>query len=189
MNLAQALTAIRAGNCVAIGKMAENGDFDTITAEGKALLVRSAAEAGQGTMLRFLFECHHLYSMEPDAQGRTLLHAAAASGDADTVRFAMEVLGLDPLAGDINGVTPLDLAQRAEKQEAFRLLSSALGFVPEQGFRNPVLRGCHPDPSVLRVEEDYYLVNSSFVFFPGLPVYHSLDLVNWKQISHAVSDL
>lgn len=189
MNLAQALTAIRAGNCVAIGKMAENGDFDTITAEGKALLVRSAAEAGQGTMLRFLFECHHLYSMEPDAQGRTLLHAAAASGDADTVRFAMEVLGLDPLAGDSNGVTPLDLAQRAEKQEAFRLLSSAVGFVPEQGFRNPVLRGCHPDPSVLRVEEDYYLVNSSFVFFPGLPVYHSRDLVNWKQISHAISNL
>ena len=189
MSIAQSLAAVRSGNCGAVGQMAENGDFDAITAEEKALLVRSAAEAGQGTMLRFLFECHHLYSMEPDDQGRTLLHFAASSGDADTVRFAMEVLGLDPLAGDTNGVTPLDLAQRAEKQEAFRLLSSALGFAPEQGFRNPVLRGCHPDPSVLRVKEDYYLVNSSFVFFPGLPVYHSRDLVRWKQIGHAVSDL
>lgn len=189
MNITQALAAIRIGNCGAIGQMAENGDFDAMTAEEKALLVRSAAEAGQSAMLRFLFECHHLYSMEPDVQGRTLLHAAASSGDEETVRFAMEVLGLDPLAGDINGVTPLDLAQCAEKHAAFRLLSSVLGFVPEQGFRNPVLRGCHPDPSVFRVAEDYYLVNSSFVFFPGLPVYHSRDLIHWKQISHAVSDL
>ena len=53
-------------------------------------------------------------------------------------------------------------------------------------FRNPVLPGFHPDPSVLRVGEDFYLVTSTFGWFPGLPVYHSRDLVNWKLIGHAI---
>ena len=185
----QVLDAVRSGDCRAVGSLAEGGCLEGISAEDKALLVRSAAEAGQGAMLRFLFENRHLYSADPDPEGRTLLHAAASSGDADTVLFAMDVLGFDPLGGDLRGVTPLDLAEQAEKRDAFLLLSSRLGFAPGQGFRNPVLRGCHPDPSVVRVGEDYYLVNSSFVFFPGLPVYHSRDLVHWREIGHAVENL
>lgn len=51
---------------------------------------------------------------------------------------------------------------------------------------NPVIRGCFPDPSVCRVGGDYYLVASSFGFFPGLPLFHSRDLVNWELIGHAV---
>lgn len=50
------------------------------------------------------------------------------------------------------------------------------------GFKNPILPGFHPDPSVCRVGDDFYLVNSSFQYFPGVPVYHSKDLVHWKQI-------
>jgi alpha-N-arabinofuranosidase len=53
-------------------------------------------------------------------------------------------------------------------------------------FRNPILPGYYPDPSVTRVGDDYYLVNSSFAHFPGLPVFRSKDLVNWVQISNAV---
>jgi xylan 1,4-beta-xylosidase len=53
-------------------------------------------------------------------------------------------------------------------------------------YRNPILPGFYPDPSILRVGEDYYLVNSSFAFFPGLPVFHSRDLVTWKQIGNAI---
>ena len=49
-------------------------------------------------------------------------------------------------------------------------------------YENPILRGFHPDPSICRVGEDYYLVVSSFEYFPGLPIYHSCDLVNWRQI-------
>ncbi|NIK93314.1 glycoside hydrolase family 43 protein [Mangrovimonas sp. CR14] len=53
-------------------------------------------------------------------------------------------------------------------------------------FENPILPGYHPDPSICRVGDDYYLVNSTFVWFPGLPIYHSKDLVNWELIGHAI---
>jgi len=52
---------------------------------------------------------------------------------------------------------------------------------------NPVLRGCNPDPSFLRVGDDYYLANSTFEWFPGVPIYHSKDLANWRLIGHALT--
>ncbi|MDE6528437.1 MAG: glycoside hydrolase family 43 protein, partial [Muribaculaceae bacterium] len=55
------------------------------------------------------------------------------------------------------------------------------------GYRNPVIRGFYPDPSVCRVDSDYYLVNSSFQFFPGVPLWHSRDLVNWQQIGNVLN--
>jgi xylan 1,4-beta-xylosidase len=54
-------------------------------------------------------------------------------------------------------------------------------------YRNPILSGYYPDPSVLRVGEDYYLINSSFAHFPGIPIFHSRDLVSWTQIGNAIS--
>ncbi|MDR0834448.1 MAG: glycoside hydrolase family 43 protein [Candidatus Symbiothrix sp.] len=53
-------------------------------------------------------------------------------------------------------------------------------------FYSPILQGCYPDPSITRKGEDYYLVNSSFAFFPGVPIFHSKDLVNWKQTGHVL---
>ena len=53
-----------------------------------------------------------------------------------------------------------------------------------ENYKNPILPGFHPDPSVCRVGEDYYLVNSTFEWYPGLPVYHSRDLVNWELIGY-----
>ena len=52
--------------------------------------------------------------------------------------------------------------------------------------KNPILPGFYPDPSICRVDSDYYLVNSSFSFFPGVPIFHSTDLVHWKQIGHVL---
>ncbi len=54
-------------------------------------------------------------------------------------------------------------------------------------YDNPILSGFHPDPSIIRVEDDYYLVNSSFEWFPGIPVYHSKDLVNWELIGYGIT--
>lgn len=53
-------------------------------------------------------------------------------------------------------------------------------------YRNPILSGMYPDPSVCRVGEDYYLVTSSFEYLPGIPVFHSRDLVHWQQIGHVI---
>ena len=50
--------------------------------------------------------------------------------------------------------------------------------------RNPILSGFYPDPSICRVGEDFYLVNSSFAYFPGVPVFHSKDLAHWEQIGN-----
>lgn len=54
-------------------------------------------------------------------------------------------------------------------------------------FNNPVIKGGYPDPSVCRVGDWYYLVSSSFSYFPGLPVFRSKDLVHWEQICNAIS--
>lgn len=71
---------------------------------------------------------------------------------------------------DYSGSDPIDAAQPLQ---------------PGQ-FRNPVIPGFYPDPSVVRVGNFFYLVNSSFGFFPGLPIFRSRDLVNWTQIGNAI---
>jgi len=58
--------------------------------------------------------------------------------------------------------------------------------VPDGQFRNPVLPGFQPDPSIVKVGADFYLVTSTFAWFPGIPVYHSRDLVNWRLIGNAI---
>lgn len=58
--------------------------------------------------------------------------------------------------------------------------------VGQRTYKNPVITGMNPDPSICRVGDDYYLVTSTFEYFPGLPVYHSKDLVNWKHIGYAL---
>ena len=57
----------------------------------------------------------------------------------------------------------------------------------EPEIRNPILPGFYPDPSICRVDSDYYLVNSSFSWYPGVPIFHSRDLRNWKQIGHVLN--
>ena len=53
-------------------------------------------------------------------------------------------------------------------------------------FYNPILQGCYPDPSITKKGDDYYLVASTFAMFPGVPIFHSKDLVNWTQIGHVL---
>ncbi len=59
--------------------------------------------------------------------------------------------------------------------------------IAKEGFYiNPIISGAHPDPSICRVGDDYYIVNSSFEYFPGLPIHHSKDLVNWELIGYGL---
>jgi xylan 1,4-beta-xylosidase len=84
---------------------------------------------------------------------------AAASGDTAVFSY-MSYRGHDP----VEAAMPLKSGQ----------------------FRNPILPGFHPDPSIVRVGENFYIVNSSFGFYPGLPISRSRDLVNWTQIGNAI---
>ena len=60
--------------------------------------------------------------------------------------------------------------------------------LPPGSYNNPILAGYYPDPSVTRVGDKYYLVNSTFAHFPGIPIHESTDLVHWKLIGHALSN-
>ena len=53
-------------------------------------------------------------------------------------------------------------------------------------YQNPILTGFHPDPSITRAGDDYYLVHSTFAYFPGIPVFHSRDLVTWRQVGSVI---
>ena len=58
---------------------------------------------------------------------------------------------------------------------------------PKDGYYiNPIISGAHPDPSICRVGDKYYIVNSSFEYFPGLPIHQSEDLVNWELIGYGL---
>jgi alpha-N-arabinofuranosidase len=65
--------------------------------------------------------------------------------------------------------------------------SGKMTATPKTGeYLNPIVAGFHPDPTICRVGDDYYLVNSAFNYFPSLPVWHSKDLVNWTQIGNVL---
>jgi beta-xylosidase len=52
---------------------------------------------------------------------------------------------------------------------------------------NPIIPGFSPDPSIAKVDDWYFLVNSTFHMFPGIPVYASKDLLSWKQIGKIIN--
>lgn len=59
-------------------------------------------------------------------------------------------------------------------------------FNPQTQYVNPIIAGYYPDPAVTRKGDKFYLVNSTFAFFPGVPIFESEDLVNWRQIGHVL---
>lgn len=68
---------------------------------------------------------------------------------------------------------------------AFCLIAS-LCLSAQRSYDNPIISGCYPDPSICRSGEDYYIVNSSFHYFPSVPLWHSRDLVHWEQIANVL---
>ena len=70
---------------------------------------------------------------------------------------------------------------------AIQLLFSLSVFSqPTNEYTDPILAGFYPDPSICKTGDNYYLVTSTFAYFPGLPIFHSKDLVNWQQIGSAM---
>lgn len=71
---------------------------------------------------------------------------------------------------------------------AFLLISQVSIVCCQTTFKNPIITGMNPDPSICRVGDDFYLATSTFEYFPGVPIYHSKDLVHWKLIGHALGN-
>lgn len=89
-----------------------------------------------------------------------------------TLTFTLTLPAAEPVAFDSFTYTGRDPAFAAP--------------LPAGHYRNPILAGYYPDPSICRVGDDYYLINSTFAHFPGIPIFHSRDLVNWKQLGHVI---
>ena len=75
----------------------------------------------------------------------------------------------------------------------FNIIKEARDFIKKDSrkegnkmIQNPIITGCNPDPSILRVGDIYYIACSSFEWFPGIPIYKSYDLKNWELINHAI---
>lgn len=98
--------------------------------------------------------------------------------NARTLLLALLLPVLPAPAADTGGATAPQWARGIEHQR-----QADLG---DGTYLNPVLAGDHPDPSVLKDGDDYYLTLSSFDAYPGLPIWHSRDLVNWQPLGHGI---
>ncbi len=93
--------------------------------------------------------------------------------------------GLLALTANVNAADAPDTSSWAQFS-AFTYNGKDATTPMEGEYLNPIIAGFHPDPSICRVGDDYYLINSGFNYFPGLPIWHSKDLVNWIQIGNVL---
>ena len=147
-----------------------------------------AAKYGDEEIFRYIVEYSRASFHEADCYHRTALHYATESRKLSLVQYIVEKLGMSPTYGDHNLITPFDLAVSLNYKEIITYFEEYLGCSYQNMYRNPILTGMHPDPSIVRVGEDYYLVNSSFIYFPCIPISHSKDLIHWKVIGHAITN-
>lgn len=123
-----------------------------------------------------------------DEEGNSILHYAVLGSNIEIVKYLVNLCGLSPLWANKQMVTPFDLAKQKNFKEIECFFEQVCDFKLNDAYRNPIIRGMYPDPSIVCVNDDYYMVNSSFIFFPCIPISHSKDLINWEIIGYAVTD-
>ncbi|MCD7777930.1 MAG: family 43 glycosylhydrolase [Clostridiales bacterium] len=147
-----------------------------------------AAKYGNLEVNRFMIEKTMSKLNMLDDKKRSVLFYAVEGGDLEVCKYYVERVGHSPLTCDIDGITAFEYAKQLGKEDIVKYFEEYCGFKYEEGYKNPIRRGFFPDPSIVRVGEDYYMVNSSFVYFPCIPISHSKDLVNWQVIGHAITN-
>ncbi len=166
----------------------EDQKASEIQDENGAWMVQLAALSGNYELMKYLVE-HSVTSFNlTDNQGNNTLHYGVRSGNPEIVKYLVEQVGISVVSGNQLGITPFDLAHDCGFTEIEQYFEKLCGCQLSDMYHNPILKGFHADPSVLRVGEDYYMVNSSFVFFPCIPILHSKDLIHWKVIGHAITN-
>ncbi len=153
--------------------------------EGRHLFC--AARAGHYAIVKYLVEYSRISLNELDDQGRDVLHHCALSDNVGLWDYLIRRCGMDPFAGDKDGTTPWELAVQCSSTEITAYMEAKYGHISDY-YKNPVRTGMYPDPSIVRVGDDYYMVNSSFIFYPCIPVSHSTDLIHWEIIGHAITN-
>ncbi len=146
------------------------------------------AVRGNMDLIRWTVEYSRADMNVADQKGRSFLFPLIKSGSLEAVRYGVERIGLDPVRADLDGLTAAEYAYKLGFKDIGDFLCAKAALSIESSYKNPVRSGLSPDPSLVRVGEDYYMVNSSFIHFPGLPISHSKDLVHWKTIGHVLED-
>ncbi|MBE5824163.1 MAG: glycoside hydrolase [Butyrivibrio sp.] len=146
-----------------------------------------AAATGNFEIVKYLVEYSRISLDEYDGNHRHVLFYAARSGNVLLFKYLVEKCGMDPLEGDKDLNTCWDIVHE-KNEEIEEYLEKRYQAKYDDFYRNPVRTGFFPDPSICRVGDDYYMVNSSFIFFPCIPISHSVDLVHWEIIGHAITD-
>ena len=171
-----------------IRELTENPTCIDGTTEKGVPLALYAAELGDFPIVKYIVEYSRASMNTMDEDHRTILHYAAKSGNLEMNRYLVEKVGMDITAGDRWCVTPYQIAYERKDEKLLSYYKERIGASYEEMYHNPIRRGMFPDPSIVRVGKDYYMVNSSFIFFPCIPISHSKDLIHWEIIGHAVTE-
>jgi len=182
-------SAILEKNLDSIKRILENepSEIDRTDNDG-VLMTLLAAKTGDIEIVKYIVEYSRASMNIYDKIHRNILHYAVMSGDLSVCRYFVERVGMSPLEGDANLETPYELADRLGFTEIEEYFEKRVGTPLSQMYKNPIRTGFYPDPSIVRIGEDYYMVNSSFVYFPCIPISHSKDLINWEIIGYAVTN-
>jgi xylan 1,4-beta-xylosidase len=146
-----------------------------------------AAQTGNLEIIKYIVEYTRASMNVVDENNRTILHYAVRSNNVELARYLVERVGMSIFHGDKDRITPFEEANLHGAGDVEKYFESVCGAKLSDMYKNPIITGTHPDPSILRVGEDYYMVNSSFIFFPCIPISHSKDLINWHIVGHAIA--
>lgn len=186
MNLQEAIMTQNLDEVMHILEIEPNR-IDDKTEDGIPLCLY-AAQIGNFPIVKYIVEYSRASMNTVDDENRNILHYAAMSGNLEMNRYLVEKVGMDITSGDKKLITPYQIAWERNHKELLAYFGKCVGAAYEEMYHNPIRTGMFPDPSIVRVGEDYYMVNSSFIFFPCIPVSHSRDLINWEIIGYAITD-
>ena len=156
--------------------------------EHGVLMALLAAKTGNLELVKYIVEYSRASMNIHDDNNKNMLHYAAMSGNVDVCKYLVERVGISPLSGDINLLTPYEIARQNKFFDLEDYFKEVTGASLENMYHNPIRTGMYPDPSIVRVDDTYYMVNSTFIYFPCIPVSMSKDLIHWKIIGYAITN-